>query len=69
MAVLGHVHFTVAVLLAVVQAAIGMAVAFGAGLSPAESRSVIELTTALAAVLPLGGALVSHAKIRAGGPS
>lgn len=67
MAVLGQLHFTVASVLAVIQAAIGLAVAFGANLSPAETHAVISLVTALAVALPLGGAVVSHAKIRAGG--
>lgn len=63
MAVLGQVHFTVASLLAIVQAASALAVAFGAGLSPAEQHAVIGIATALAAVLPLGGAVIGHAQI------
>lgn len=63
MAVLGQVHFTVASLLALVQAAIGLAVAFGAGLSPAETHAIVAVVTALAAALPVGGAIVGHAAI------
>jgi len=63
MAILGQVHFTIASLLAIAQAAIGLAVAFGAGLSPAEQHAVIQIVTALAAVLPVGGAIIGHAQI------
>lgn len=66
MAVLGQVHFTIASLVAIVQAAIGLAVAFGANLSPAEAHSVIAVVTALSAALPVGGAIIGHAQIGAG---
>lgn len=68
MAVLGNVHFTWASLLAIVQAAIGLAVAFGAPLSHAESQAIIDVVTALAAALPIGGAVVAHAAILAPPP-
>lgn len=63
MGFLGETHFTVASLLALVQAAIGLAVAFGAGLSQAETQAIVGVVTALAAALPIGGAVVSHATI------
>lgn len=62
MSILGQVHFTVASLLAIVQAAIGLAVAFGAGLSPAEAHATVDVVTALAAALPVGGAIIGHAQ-------
>ena len=69
MAVLGQIHFTLASLLAVVQAAIGLAVAFGAGLSPAESHAIVNIVTALGAALPVGGAIIGHAQISAAAPT
>lgn len=63
MGLLGDVHFTVASLVALIQAAVGLAIAFGAGLSPAEQHAIIDVVTALAAGLPIGGAVVSHATI------
>lgn len=69
MGVLGQVHFTVAALLAVVQAAVGLAVAFGAGLSPAETHAIVDVCTALAAGLPIGGAVIGHATITAASAS
>lgn len=66
MSVLGQVHFTIASLLALVQAAIGLAVAFGANLSPSEQHAIIDVVTALAAALPVGGAIIGHAQIATG---
>lgn len=63
MGVLGETHFTVASLVGVVQAAVGLAVAFGAGLSTAEQDAIVAVVTALAAALPIGGAVLSHATI------
>lgn len=69
MAVLGHVHFTIATLLAIVQAAIGLALAFGLNLSPSEQHAIVDVVTALAAALPIGGAVIAHAQISSGAPT
>lgn len=66
MAVLGHVHFTAAWLLSLVQAAIGLAVAFGAPLSHAETQAIVEVVIAMGAALPIGGAVVAHGALVAG---
>lgn len=66
MSVLGQVHFTLASLVAIVQAAIGLAIAFGAGLSVAEQHAIVQVVTALGAALPIGGAIIGHAQINAG---
>lgn len=61
-----HVTLTRAYFVAVAQAAVGLAVALGAPVSPTARDSIVAVVAALAAALPIGGAVIGHAQIVAG---
>lgn len=49
-------------IIAIVQAAVGLLVAFGAPVSPQQSDAIIQLCTALAVALPLADAHVRNGR-------
>lgn len=55
----------VGVVVALVQAIIGLALAFGLDISKAREQAIVDLVVAFAAVIPVVGAIFDHGKAQA----
>lgn len=55
----------VGVVVALVQAVIGLGLAFGLDVSKAQEQAIVDVVVAFAAVIPVVGAILDHGKAQA----